>query len=51
MPSSPPLVITSKDQQEFQAQQAQQAEQQQEIIKAVQQEAHAVWDLENQLDM
>jgi len=27
MPSSPPLVITSKDRQEFQAQQAQRAEQ------------------------
>ena len=51
MPSSPPLIITNSDRQEFQAEQAQRARQRLEIIEANQQEAHAIWDLENRLDM
>lgn len=51
MPSRPPLVITSSDRQEFQAQQAQRAQQRTQIVEENQQEAHAIWDLENRLDM
>ncbi len=45
------LVITNKDRQEFQAQQAQRAQQRSQIVEQNQQEAHAIWDLENRLDM
>ena len=51
MPSSPPLVISNSDRQEFQAQQAQRAQQRSQIVEENQQEAHAIWDLENRLDM